>query len=375
MNLLNAKYKIKIGFGIFGDERDNCIKSSKIIINLHYYDDAVIETTRFNEVLQFNKLIISEKSSSLEYDYYNINLYKDLVVFIDVINEDLSNIHQLYAILDNYLNNQHKYDNKIELIKKHKNKLMDRCEYFTKRNLLSVLELTIVKIDYELKPNIIYCLHLPETPDRYNVFINQPNYYNIVDKIEFYPAIKYHPGWKGCAFSYINLIYNAQRCNLKQITICEDDCCFNKDYNIKYDIISEFLKKLNEWDLFVGVIADLPHDTTLSNVYYYKNMTFVEINKMNSMVFNIYNNTCFDKILKWDVHSKDTGGTIDAYIKSCNFKVIVPVPFEFSCLNVESTLWGSNCFDYYNSMFNNSYVLITTLIKNFLVSNNPTIIY
>lgn len=375
LNLLKTKYNIKIGFCVFGDERDNYIKSSKIIINLHYYDEAVVETARFNEVLKFNKLIISETSSSLKYDYYNVNLYKDLVVFIDNINDDLSNIDQLYATLDNYLNNQDIYDNKIEFIKKNKYKLMDQSEYFIKRNLLSALELTNVKIDYELKPDIIYCLHLPETPVRYNLFMNQPNYNNILNKIEFYPAIKYQPGWKGCAFSYVNLIYNAQRCNLKQITVCEDDCCFNEDFDIKYNIISEFLKKINVWDLFVGVIADLPHDTTVSNVYYYKNMTFIEINKMTSTVFNIYNNTCFDKILKYNIHSNTTRDTIDEHIKRCNFKIIVPVPFEFSCLNTESTLWGSNCFDYYNSMFNKSSALINRLIKNFLVSNIPTIIY
>ena len=59
LNVLKSKYNIKIGFGVVEDERDNYIKSSKIIINLHYYDNAAIETARFNEVLKFGKLIIS----------------------------------------------------------------------------------------------------------------------------------------------------------------------------------------------------------------------------------------------------------------------------------------------------------------------------
>jgi len=375
LNLLKAKYNIKIGFSVFGDERDNYIKSSKIIINLHYYDEAVVETARFNEVLKFNKLIISETSSSHTYDYYNVNLYKDLVVFIDNINDDLSNIDQLYAALDNYLNNQYIYDNKIQYIKTNKYKLMDQSEYFIKRNLLGVIEFTNVKIDYELKQDIIYFLHLPETPIRYDLFMNQPNYNNIVNKIEGYPAIKYNPGWKGRAFSYMNLIYNAQRCNLKQITICEDDCCFNYDFDIKYNIILEFLEKLNRWDLFVGVVESLPEDITVSNVYYYKNKTFIEINKMTSTVFNIYNNTCFNEILKWDVHSKDISGTIDEYIKTCNFKIIVPFPFEFSRLNDESPLGDYPIFDYYNCVVEKSTGSINILIENYLKVNNPTIIY
>ena len=94
LNVLKSKYNIKIGFGVVEDERDNYIKSSKIIINLHYYDNAAIETSRFNEVLKFGKLIISETSLH-KHDYYNLELYKDMVVFIDNIKDDLSNIDQL----------------------------------------------------------------------------------------------------------------------------------------------------------------------------------------------------------------------------------------------------------------------------------------
>ena len=367
LNKLNEKYnnKIKIGFGIFDKERDNYIKCSKIIINLHYYDDPAIETTRLNEVLQYNKLIISETSSH-EYDYYNRNIYKEFVEFVDVIDRDISD---LCSLIDMYLNNDELYNHKIKYIKENKHKLRDISEYFLKRNLLSIIEPSKININYTLNPYNIYCLHLPETPHRYKAFTEQPNYDIIKYKIEIYPAIKYLPGWKGCAFSYINLLYNAKLSNLKQITICEDDCCFNNDFNTKYSIILEFLQKLNNWDIFVGVISDLPQDTILMNVYSYKNMTFIEINKMHSTVFNIYNNSCFDKILEWDIKTNSTDYTIDQYIKQCNFRIIVPVPFEFSCLNVDSTLWGKNLFDEYNILFENSNKVIEKLMDEYLQNN------
>lgn len=364
---LNKKYnnKIKIGFGIFDKERDYYIKSSKIIINLHYYDDAAIETARFNEVLQYNKLIISETSPH-KYDYYNRNIYKEFVEFVNVIDTDIS---ELCSLIDMYLNNEELYNDKIKYIKENKHKLRDISEYFLKRNLLSIIEPSKININYTLNSNNIYCLHLPETPNRYTAFTEQPNYDIIQYNIEIYPAIKYSPGWKGCAFSYINLIYNAKLCNLKQITICEDDCCFNNDFNNKYSIILEFLEKLNNWDIFVGILAELPKDTTLSNIYSYKNMTFIEINKMHSAVFNIYNNSCFDKILEWDIKTTSADNQIDQYIKQCNFRIIVPVPFEFSCLNVDSTLWGKNMFDEYNNMFENSNKTIEILMDKYLQNN------
>jgi hypothetical protein len=387
LNVLKSKYNIKIGFGVVEDERDGYIKSSKIIINLHYYDNAAIETARFNEVLKFGKLIISETSLH-KHDYYNLDLYKDMVVFIDNIKDDLSNIDQLYTILDNYLNNQSIYDSKIQSIATNKYILMDHSVYFTKRNLLSVLDFgsVDVKINYELNTDTIYCVHFPETPLRYDLFITQPNYNNIVNKIKFYPAIKCSPHLNGCkfsyinlilnsqkfTFSYINLIHNAQRRNLPQITICQDDCWFNSDFDIKYSIVLEFLNKIGSWDIFVGVLSDLPEDTILTNLYSYKNMTFIEIKKMHSTGFNIYNNTCFNEILKWKISSGYTN--INQYIKKCDFRIIIPILFEFSHLDIEPTISGETILNKRNVLFENSNTIINNLIQNYLKVNIPIII-
>ena len=47
---------------LFGDDLYKVIMKSKIILNIHYYKNAVLETARINDVLRFNKVIISEKS-------------------------------------------------------------------------------------------------------------------------------------------------------------------------------------------------------------------------------------------------------------------------------------------------------------------------
>jgi hypothetical protein len=69
-NILNKlkdnKYNIYILDNIRGNERDEIIKQSKIILNLHFYNEAGLETCRLNEVLQFNKLVISVYPFSLD---------------------------------------------------------------------------------------------------------------------------------------------------------------------------------------------------------------------------------------------------------------------------------------------------------------------
>jgi hypothetical protein len=103
---LEKKYNLKIGFSVYEEERDVYNQKSKIILNLHYYSDPALETCRINEVLNFDKLIISEFPSPK--DSSNIELYKNVVVFVDEINKDMSNLEMLiekinfYLIDDNY---------------------------------------------------------------------------------------------------------------------------------------------------------------------------------------------------------------------------------------------------------------------------------
>ena len=165
---------------------------------------------------------------------------------------------------------------------------------------------------------------------------------------------------------YVNIISNAKRIGLNNITVCEDDCCFNNDFIEKYKIIKEFLDIIKEWDIFVGVLADLPEDTILYKIYKYKDITFIEINKIHSMVFNIYNNRIYDTIINWNINTVSIENQIDQYIKKSNLRIIVPVPFEFSYLNVKSTLWNGNVFNEYNKLFQKSNNVIKNLIQEYL---------
>jgi len=371
LDRLSKIFNIKIGFGIVGDDVNDIISKSKIILNIHYYDDCALEACRLNEILQYNKVIISEKSSEL--DWYNQSIYSDIVDFVDVINNDLSNIDNLISKIHYYLNETN-YNDKIISIKQNKILLhnISKCNLY--KNLFNIHYFNNPDnylLDYDLKPDKIYCLHLIETPNRMNEFIKQNIMYNIKD-IEIFPAIKYDPGWKGCALSYINLIYNAKRLNFSTITICEDDCRLPHDFNKKYNIIKEFLSKI-KWDIFVGVIADLPKDTTVSNIYQYKNIKFIEINKMHSAVFNVYNNSVYDTVINWKkyIHeSNDPNDQIDQYIKKQNLKIITTYPFYFDCVDANSTIWGKNLYAEYNNMFKKSLDILENKIYNY---NGPII--
>jgi len=118
---LSNTFNIKICFGCYNIEKFNLISKSKIILNIHYYKNAGLETCRINEILNYNKIVISEKSLT---DVNNINLYTEIIEFIDEIDENLSNIHLIINIIKFYLDKEN-YINKIKY-NKDKIKLLEK---------------------------------------------------------------------------------------------------------------------------------------------------------------------------------------------------------------------------------------------------------
>ena len=173
-------------------------------------------------------------------------------------------------------------------------------------------------------------MHLLETFDK-NIKFNTQNIINNIKNIEIFPVYKYNPIWKGIAKSYKNLIYNAKRCNFDLITICEDTCIFPQNFINKYNIINEFLSKIN-WDIFIGFNMDLENEIDILEIYKYKNITFFKINIINNTIFNIYNKTSYDNIIDRDINnsnSNNNNNSIDKYLKTLNITFITTYPFYF----------------------------------------------
>lgn len=114
INFLKRKYKVFPETKLFGNDLQKAILQSKIIINLHYYDACALETCRINEVLQYNKLVLSETVS--EADTNNKKMYENMVVFFDRINKNYTNLQQMYNAIDYYLIKEN-YNDMIEKIK------------------------------------------------------------------------------------------------------------------------------------------------------------------------------------------------------------------------------------------------------------------
>jgi hypothetical protein len=64
--LHNMGFKVKILFGVYGEQRDSFIAKSKIVLNIHFYESKVLEIVRIYYLLANKRFVISERGKDQE---------------------------------------------------------------------------------------------------------------------------------------------------------------------------------------------------------------------------------------------------------------------------------------------------------------------
>lgn len=362
---LQERFNIKIISEVFGDDLYDLLKKSKIIVNIHYYENALLETTRLYECLSLNKMIVSERA-------IDQSEHQELEQFIEFV--DINDIDSMINTIDRLLNNA-------TIIQNHLNNLNEQKQYSSKFDFYFyrfLLSQDLLDFDhfYELVHKIIkpksdfWCLSLPESVDRRNEFIKDNRF-----DVWIFDGLRHHIGWIGCGLSYKFMLKLAEHLNFAQVSICEDDVLFFEDFEKRYySIKQDLILNDSDWDIFSGLIADLSRYSTLgkSNIPS-SSETYYTIDKVVSMVFNIYNYSIYEKIYSWNPNNKDTSNTIDRYLeRHTSIKGIITDRFLVGHKEqLISTLWGFQNTEY-SDMINKSQYLLTQKINELNDINQST---
>ena len=375
INKYSNKYNILYPKNCYGEDLYNYIKQSKIVLNLNYYENANLATYRINEILSYNKLVISERGNSE--DSYNNKYYSNQVIFIETISNNLENIKILCNQIEFYLENPTRYN---QFIDKNKQFIKQYENYYLPFIQKALISLNIYSYEnYKIKlTDSMYCLKLIERPDRYKLFIQQGKIN--IPTLTYFDGIKQDNGWMGCGMSYRQIIYNAHIQNMNYITICEDDCLFHSSFKSNYEIIINYLQQhMNEWDIVVGLVAAYNNalHPTISNIIQLENgILLVEVSKFVSGVCNIYNKSSYESFLNWDSTNNSKRNMFDRYLcDKCNLKVLVCFPFIVNCIaDSKSTQWGDKSNQaLYSRMIQKSISYFKPLINNYAKTHNMNI--
>lgn len=333
---LKKHFNVTVASEVFGDKLTRMVKNAKVVVNIHYYENALLETTRLYETISLGTPVVSESSS-------DIVEHEDLQDVIDFC--PIGDIPAMVEKIQNLLSGKEYYNERKEKIK-HFTNVDNKNNYYLRRYLLSIDKLNFSQYksifsfeQFQTGDVPRLCLSLSETPVRRKAFFASPSH-----GFQFFEGIRYRIGWIGCGMSYKYMLSGMLASKAEMGIICEDDVIFPVDYDNKLNKIINHLQSTEaKWHIFAGIIAHLHEDTKVLDVKVIDGIEYIYIDKMTSMVMNIYSRRGMDLISQWDEKNIDAEtNTIDRYVESAQDLVVVTtLPFLVGYAEEQqSTLWG-----------------------------------
>ena len=354
LDVLQAHFKVKICNEIFGDDMHDLIRKTRAVINLHYYENALLETPRIQECLSLGVPLLSETAQNQD-EFPELN---GAVTFF----EEGSIEAMLIAareILDNIDTATAQVAKSVAASSKQFRFMLDRFLVAIDALPASHWQDNSIYLEWEDQP---ISLSLPETIERRTIFNSSAHEDCII-----FDGIRHPLGWVGCGLSYKTLAMKALSHGLPQLTVFEDDAIFTTDHTDKVEIVRRYLRSRAEpWDIFAGVIASVHPNTKILSVEELDGIAFVTIDHMTSMVYNIYNRSALELLAQWDPMNTDPHtNTIDKFLENqTTVQVVVAVPFLVGHREeVQSTLWGFQN-NTYSKMIAESEAKIITLARD-----------
>lgn len=365
INELKKHFTVEVVSNLFGEELYKKMATAKVVVNVHYYEGALLETTRIYECLSQQQIVVSEES-------VDIDEHQDLLSCVDFV--PVNNIDAMVERVAYWV------ESSVEVRAGRRAVISSCCEqnpnwfeFYFLRLLLAAEIISFEQFYNVAAKNIKFkgdfvCLGLPETVSRRRDF-DKDNAFNI----EYFPGLRHRLGWIGCGLSYKFLMRRAKDLNLPKVTICEDDVEFYSNFSERYKKVLKHLEGRADWDLFAGLIAHLNEKLKVVELVCDGDERYVTIDKMVSTVLNVYSSRFYDKLIAWDETDHDSSyNTIDRFIeRSSGLRAITTPKFLVGHKEeLDSTLWGFNNKTY-SQMIAESETQLGELVADFEQTTTP----
>ena len=335
LEAVGERFQLRIVGNLFGPELHRAIASARVVVNLHYYEGALLETTRIYECLSLGVPVVSETSAD-QAEHAGLD---GAVRFVPV-----GDLPALLQALDEVL---HVSSQQSAAAQSDREAAVEasqaRFEFMLYRMLLARRWLDYTQFQALTSttplPGPRLALSLPETTARRAMFVSHQ-----MPGVQVFDGVRYSPGWIGAALSYKYLAQQALAAQWPQLEVMEDDVLFLPDYVEHKAVVDAYLaQRSGQWDVFVGLIAIMHPDTRVLGVERQGGLVFITIDRMISMVHNIYAPTVLRLLAQWDErHADPETNTIDRYLQTqSQLRVVTTLPFLVGHHEeLHSSLWG-----------------------------------
>ena len=361
---LGKEFRVKSVCDVYGEEMHDIIRSAPVVVNIHFYENALLETTRISEAVSLGARVVSERGidEDKNRDFAPCVRFcpmDDVEALVTAIKAELAEADTPVLPID----------------------LMAQARFRFYRALLAIGMIDYDKFcsltgDWKL-PSDKLILSLPENVKRREYAIESKKQAQEDDSI-FFDGLRHRIGWIGCGMSYKYMAQKALDAGFEYLQIHEDDAKFPDNYDESYPVIKEYLAiHKNKWNLFSGMIIVLRdiENIKILDVANYKGLTFVRLNYFTSMVYGIYKGSFLKNMAQYSIQSPSqlsddditSGGThtIDVYLNKLGVECITTLPFMMNqWSDGDSTLWGMGNQEV-DQLYKKCQIQMYELVENF----------
>lgn len=175
----------------------------------------------------------------------------------------------------------------------------------------------------DLGPGARLCLGLPESRARRAGFLRQN-----LPEFRIFDGLRLRPGWQGAGWSHATIARAALARNAVPLLVCEDDMRPQPDFRARLATVQAYLDR-TEWDLFSGLLTDVPEDCHIHRVEKQGDLTFIHLDYATGMVLNICNRRVLEHLASWTpADGQPRSDTVDAWISRMpGMRVVTTLPF------------------------------------------------
>ncbi|WP_087717802.1 glycosyltransferase [Salinicola salarius] len=332
LDAIGQRYKLLVVNEVFGEALYAQLRRARLVLNIHYYEGALLETTRIYECLSLGLPVVSERSVDMVE-------HADLEPWVSFT--DIGEVDQMLVAIDEQL----------ALLDSGHSPLADLPEdlahfHFHFARTLAALDLVSPDVLDTLPPPLDGSalahgvgLSLPETFARHQAFkATFPDF-------AIFPGLRHAHGWRGAALSFRYLARRALEAGLTELEVREDDVLLEGEAQQSWQRAKRLFRAgqaTGRFDLLCGLIADTADATRVIEVFEEDGRRYVVIDRMTSMVCNVYGERAMKVLAAWDPQDRDIErNTIDRYLERHTLRVLVPLPFIAGHQPEQtSTLWN-----------------------------------
>jgi len=332
LDAIGQRYKLLVVNEVFGEALYAQLRRARLVVNIHYYEGALLETTRVYECLSLGLPVVSERSVDMVE-------HADLEPWVSFT--EIGEVDQMLDAIDEQLT----------LLRSGHSPLAGLPEdiahfHFHFARTLAALDLVSPDVLDSLPPPLDVSalshgigLSLPET------FVRHQAFRAAFPDVAVFPGLRHAHGWRGAALSFRYLARRALEAGLTELEVREDDVLLEGEAQQSWQRAKRLFgagQATGRFDLLCGLIADTADATRVIEVFEEDGRRYVVIDRMTSMVCNVYGERAMKVLAAWDPQDRDIErNTIDRYLERHTLRVLVPLPFIAGHQPEQtSTLWN-----------------------------------